>query len=49
MVRAIFDTGSTNTWILNSKTDIKTPKPMSYDETKSSTFENFSPIKKADI
>lgn len=39
-VRALFDTGSTNTWILNAKTNIGEgkEKQYSYDDTKSSTF-----------
>lgn len=32
-IRALFDTGSTNTWILNKKTDLKgKKKEYSYDE-----------------
>jgi len=35
-VRALFDTGSTNTWILNKKVDLHgKEKEYSYDETKS--------------
>jgi phytepsin len=37
-MRALFDTGSTNTWVLNAKTDIGREKEFSYDETKSSTY-----------
>lgn len=43
-VRGLFDTGSTNTWILNKKTPLKNrdgseiEKELSYDETASSTY-----------
>jgi hypothetical protein len=38
-IRALFDTGSTNTWILNKKVQLpnNAPKELSYDETASST------------
>lgn len=36
-IRALFDTGSTNTWILNKNTDIGGPKEFSYDDKASST------------
>lgn len=48
-IRALFDTGSTNGWILNAKTNIGVPKPYSYDETKSSTYKPFSPKRAANI
>ena len=36
-LRALFDTGSTNTWILNKKVDLHgKEKEFAYDETKSS-------------
>ena len=37
-VRALFDTGSSNLWVLNAKTDIGHPKVFAYDETKSKTY-----------
>ena len=37
-MRAIFDTGSTNTWIINPKTDLGHDFKKSYDTSKSSTF-----------
>lgn len=38
-VRGLFDTGSTNTWILNKKTELTggKKKEFSYDETASKT------------
>jgi len=48
-IKALFDTGSTNTWILNAKTDIGVPKQRSYDETKSKTFKNATPPQNAHI
>lgn len=36
-MRAIFDTGSSNTWILNKNTNIDVPKKFSYDDKASST------------
>jgi hypothetical protein len=37
-LRGLFDTGSTNTWILNKKTDIGgNAKELSYDDTASKT------------
>jgi hypothetical protein len=37
-MRGLFDTGSTNTWILNKKTDIGgSSKELSYDDTASKT------------
>lgn len=36
-IKALFDTGSTNTWILNKTTDIGKPNVPSYDNTKSTT------------
>lgn len=44
-VRALFDTGSTNTWILNKKTPLPdgATKEFSYDETKSSTYKPVEP------
>ena len=38
-VRALFDTGSTNTWILNKKTELSNhkEKEFSYDDTSSKT------------
>jgi hypothetical protein len=38
-VRGVFDTGSSNMWILNKKTDKRAPKykPLSYDDTASKT------------
>lgn len=36
-IRALFDTGSTNTWILNKNTEIDGPKEYSYDNLASST------------
>jgi len=36
-IRALFDTGSTNTWVLNKKTDIGSAKEFSYDNEASST------------
>jgi phytepsin len=38
-VRALFDTGSTNTWVLNKKTELKglAQKEFSYDDTESSS------------
>lgn len=38
-VRALFDTGSTNTWILNAKTALSghKEKEFAYDDTKSKT------------
>lgn len=40
-VRALFDTGSTNTWILNKNTDLKNhkDKELSYDDDASKTRE----------
>lgn len=49
VIKALFDTGSTNTWILNSKTDIGTEKPRSYDNSKSSTFKVAEPAQDANI
>ena len=39
-LRAIYDTGSTNTWVLNKNTPVKNNgrKMYSYDETKSCSF-----------
>ena len=42
LVRALFDTGSTNTWILNSNTDIGVPKERSYNNM-TSTSTHFTP------
>jgi len=36
-IRALFDTGSTNTWVLNKATDIGGPKEFAYDNAASST------------
>lgn len=36
-IRALFDTGSTNTWILNKDTEIEGSKDFSYDNKASST------------
>jgi len=38
-VRALFDTGSTNTWILNKKTELKglAQKEFSFDDSKSTS------------
>ena len=36
-IRALFDTGSTNTWILNKNTEIDGPKEYSYDNAASTT------------
>lgn len=38
-IRALFDTGSTNTWILNKKVQLpnNAPKELSYDETASNS------------
>ena len=43
-VRGLFDTGSTNTWILNSKTELGggKEKEFSYDDSKSSTHKKTS-------
>lgn len=50
-VRALFDTGSTNTWILNKKTPLADGAiaEFSYDETKSSTYKAVSPKQGAEI
>lgn len=38
-IRAVFDTGSTNTWILNKNVDLKgNVKEYSFDETKSTSL-----------
>lgn len=39
-LRAIYDTGSTNTWVLNKKTEVKNKgkKMFSYDESKSCSY-----------
>lgn len=44
LVRALFDTGSTNTWVLNSKVDLGVPKERSYNNLTSSTA-HFTPQK----
>lgn len=41
-VRAVFDTGSTNTWILNKKTDVGAEKELSYDDEASKTGQKTS-------
>lgn len=41
-VRAVFDTGSTNTWILNKKTDVGSEKELSYDNDSSNTSKQTS-------
>jgi len=50
-VRALFDTGSTNAWILNKKTPLSggAKSEFSYDETKSSTYKPVSPKQGAEI
>jgi hypothetical protein len=44
-IRALFDTGSTNAWILNKKTPLANGQEsqFSYDETKSSTYKPVTP------
>jgi len=37
LVRALFDTGSTNTWVLSEKCDIGATKERSYSNTTSTT------------
>ena len=41
-VRGLFDTGSTNTWILNKNTKSGKVKEYSYDETKSKSHKKTS-------
>ena len=41
-IRALFDTGSTNTWILNSKVDLGAEKMRSYDDKASDTAKRTS-------
>lgn len=42
LIRALFDTGSTNTWVLNSKTDLggSVTKEHSFDTSLSQTVQN---------
>ena len=42
-IKALFDTGSTNTWVLGSEADIGGPKERSYDKSKSSSFKEVNP------
>jgi len=46
-MRAIFDTGSSNTWIIGTKTDLGHKFKKSYDENKSSTFKKLKKDKNA--
>jgi pepsin A len=41
-IRGVFDTGSSNTWIINKKTDIGAPKQFSYDDAASKTCKKTS-------
>ena len=50
-IRALFDTGSTNAWILNVKTPLSggAKAEFSFDESKSSTYKAVSPKQGAEI
>jgi len=48
-MRAIFDTGSSNTWIIGKNTDLGHKFDIFYDPTKSSTAQKVTPEKLAVI
>lgn len=50
-LKTIFDTGSSDTWIINQHTDLgyDYDKTKAFDETKSSTFKKYDKVQKVEI